>query len=96
MDIKVEAFMIGKDEKVLEGEPEFEQFSTVYAFTSQGSQGPGIVMDLYSSSPVVKRTCDETDPYLLENRGKSQIRFYSTDSNVKHRLVYSLNSSETI
>jgi malonyl CoA-acyl carrier protein transacylase len=78
------------------GETEFEQFCTVYAFTGQGSQGPGIVMDLYSSSPVVKRIWDENDPYSLENYGKSQICFYSTGSNVKYRLVYSLNSSETI
>ena len=43
-----------RGEKVLEGTAEVAQPTTVYVFTGQGSQEPGMGMDLYNSSPAAR------------------------------------------
>ena len=59
-----------RDEKVLEGSAEVAQPPTAYVFTGQGSQEPGMGMDLYNSSPVAKEVWDRADKYLMDNYGE--------------------------
>lgn len=53
-----------RGEKVLEGSAEVAQPSTVYVFTGQGSQEPGMGMDLYNSSPAARAVWDGADAHL--------------------------------
>jgi fatty acid synthase subunit alpha len=48
-------------EKVLEGSAEVAQPTTVYVFTSQGSQKPSMGMDLYNSSPTARAVWEGAD-----------------------------------
>jgi fatty acid synthase subunit beta len=43
-----------RGEEVLEGSAEIAQSTTVYVFTSQGSQEAGTRMDLYNPSPAAR------------------------------------------
>jgi fatty acid synthase subunit beta len=67
--LQIQAFKAATGDKVLEGEAELEQVPTAYIFTGQGSQAPGMGMELYRSSPVAKKIWDDIDQYLLENYG---------------------------
>ncbi|KAJ3783459.1 fatty acid synthase [Lentinula aff. detonsa] len=51
-------------EKVLEGSAEVSQPTTAYVFTGQGSQEPGMGMDLYNSSPAARAVWDGADEHL--------------------------------
>jgi fatty acid synthase subunit beta len=50
-----------RGEKVIQGSAEVYQLSTVYAFTGQGSQEPGMGMDLYNSSPAARAVWEGAD-----------------------------------
>ena len=57
-----------RDEKVLEGSAEVAQPPTAYVFTGQGSQEPGMGMDLYNSSPAARAVWEGADAHLLARR----------------------------
>jgi len=52
-------------DKVLTGSAEVKQPTAVYVFTGQGSQEPGMGMDLYNSSPAARAVWDGADTYLM-------------------------------
>ncbi|KAF9490473.1 fatty acid synthetase alpha subunit [Pleurotus eryngii] len=60
-----------RGEKVLQGSAEIAQPTTVYVFTGQGSQEPGMGMDLYNSSPAARAVWDGADAHLLAVYGFS-------------------------
>ncbi|KAK2463415.1 hypothetical protein APHAL10511_004501 [Amanita phalloides] len=62
-----------RGETVLEGTAEVAQPPTVYVFTGQGSQEPGMGMDLYNSSPAARAVWDGADAHLLSVYGFSII-----------------------
>ena len=71
-----------RGEKVLEGGAEVAQPTTVYAFTGQGSQEPGMGMELYASSPVAKEVWDRADKHFMDNYGN-----YTEQCINKHMLI---------
>jgi fatty acid synthase subunit alpha len=54
-----------RGEKIIQGSAEVAQPPTVYVFTGQGSQEPGMGMDLYNSSPAARAVWDGADEHLL-------------------------------
>ena len=60
-----------RGEKVLTGSAEVSQPTTVYVFTGQGSQEPGMGMDLYNSSPAARAVWEGADAHLLAVYGFS-------------------------
>src|ERR1700735_546560 len=60
-------------EKIIDGTAEVAQPPTVYVFTGQGSQEPGMGMDLYNSSPAARAVWDAADEHLLAVYGFSII-----------------------
>ena len=62
--VKIETFN-NCGEKVLEGSAEVAQPTMVYVFTGQGSQEPGMGMDLYNSSPAAHAVWEGADAHLL-------------------------------
>jgi malonyl CoA-acyl carrier protein transacylase len=59
--------------KIIGGTAKVVQPPTVYIFTGQGSQEPGVGMDLYNSSPAAPAVWDAADKHLLEVYGFSII-----------------------
>ncbi|KAI5122922.1 hypothetical protein M0805_007600 [Coniferiporia weirii] len=57
--------------KVLEGSAEVAQPTTAYVFTGQGSQEPGMGMDLYNNSPAARAVWEGADKHLLAVYGFS-------------------------
>ncbi|KAG8960500.1 3-oxoacyl-[acyl-carrier-protein] synthase, partial [Tulasnella sp. 425] len=55
---------IQRGEKVLVGTAEVAQAPTVYVFTGQGSQEPGMGMELCSSSPAARAVWEAADKHL--------------------------------
>ncbi|KAE8551412.1 hypothetical protein EYB25_005299 [Talaromyces marneffei] len=84
--LQIQAFKAATGDKVLEGEAELEQVPTAYIFTGQGSQAPGMGMELYKSSPVAKKIWDDIDRYLLENYGWSILKM--VQENPKSHTIY--------
>ena len=52
-------------ENVIQGSAKVSQSSTIYVFTGQGSQEPGMGMDLYNSSPAACAVWEGADAHLL-------------------------------
>jgi len=52
-------------DKFLTGSAEVKQPTTVYVFTGQDSQEPGMGVDPYSSSPAARAVWDGADTHLL-------------------------------
>src|ERR1700733_7961276 len=72
MVIKVETTN-QRGEKIIDGTAEVAQPPTVYVLTGQGSQEPGMGMDLYNSSPAARAVWDAADEHLLAVYGFSII-----------------------
>jgi len=53
------------------GSAEVSQPTTVYVFTGQGSQEPGMGIDLYNSSPAARAVWEGADAHLLAVYGFS-------------------------
>jgi len=55
----------------IQGSSEVSQPNTVYVFTGQGSQEPGMGMDLSNSSPAARAVWEGADAHLLAVYGFS-------------------------
>src|SRR5215472_12657218 len=53
-----------RGDKVLDGTTEVTQPLAVYAFTGQGSQEPGMGMDLYNNSPAARAVWEGANAHL--------------------------------
>ncbi|KAJ3916064.1 fatty acid synthase [Lentinula edodes] len=73
-------------EKVLEGSAEVSQPTTAYVFTGQGSQEPGMGMDLYNSSPAARAVWDGADEHLRAVYGFSILEIVK--ENPKEKTVH--------
>ncbi|KPV74523.1 uncharacterized protein RHOBADRAFT_28081 [Rhodotorula graminis WP1] len=84
--IKVETVDVEAGNVVLSGTAEVAQAPTAYVFTGQGSQEPGMGMELYNSSPVARAVWDEADRHLGEVYGFSILEIVRT--NPKEKTVH--------
>jgi fatty acid synthase subunit alpha, fungi type len=75
-----------RGEKVIQGSAEVCQSSTVYVFTGQGSQEPGMGMDLYNSSPAARAVWDGADTHLLAVYGFSIVEIVK--DNPKEKTIH--------
>ncbi|EIW84299.1 fatty acid synthase [Coniophora puteana RWD-64-598 SS2] len=75
-----------RDEKVLEGTAEVAQPTTVYVFTGQGSQEPGMGMDLYNNSPAARAVWEGADAHLLAVYGFSIVEIVK--DNPKQKTIH--------
>lgn len=80
--VKVETFN-EHGEKVLEGSAEVSQPTTVYVFTGQGSQEPGMGMDLYNNSPAARAVWEGADAHLLAVYGFSIVEIVKDNPKAK-------------
>ncbi|KAG6813968.1 hypothetical protein H0H92_005223, partial [Tricholoma furcatifolium] len=80
--VKVETFN-GRGEKVLDGSAEVKQPNTVYVFTGQGSQEPGMGMDLYNNSPAARAVWEGADTHLLAVYGFSIVEIVKDNPKTK-------------
>ncbi|PWY75218.1 beta subunit of fatty acid synthase [Aspergillus sclerotioniger CBS 115572] len=69
--LKITAVKAGTDEAVIQAEAEVDQPSTVYVFTGQGSQSPGMGQSLYKSSAAARAIWDAADKFFVETYGWS-------------------------
>ncbi|KAF8656258.1 hypothetical protein AX16_002694 [Volvariella volvacea WC 439] len=76
----------GQGEKVLEGTAEVAQPTTVYVFTGQGSQEPGMGMDLFNSSPAARAVWEGADAHLTAVYGFSIIEIVK--DNPKEKTIH--------
>ncbi|KAL0953237.1 hypothetical protein HGRIS_004490 [Hohenbuehelia grisea] len=72
-----------RGEKVIQGSAEIAQPTTVYVFTGQGSQEPGMGMDLYNSSPAARAVWDGADTHLLAVYGFSIVEIVKDNPKTK-------------
>lgn len=84
--IKVETVDLTSGSIVLTGTAEVAQAPTAYVFTGQGSQEPGMGMELYNSSPVARAVWDEADRHLGEVYGFSILEIVR--NNPKEKTVH--------
>ena len=77
-----------RGEKVIQGSAEVSQPSTVYVFTGQGSQEPGMGMDLrlYNSSPAARAVWEGADAHLLAIYGFSIVEIVK--DNPKEKTIH--------
>ncbi|EAU85370.1 fatty acid synthetase alpha subunit [Coprinopsis cinerea okayama7 len=73
-------------EKVLLGSAEVAQPTTVYVFTGQGSQEPGMGMDLYNSSPAARAVWEGADAHLRAVYGFSIVEIVK--DNPKEKTIH--------
>ncbi|KAG2076495.1 hypothetical protein BDR04DRAFT_694370 [Suillus decipiens] len=85
MVVKVET-LNQREEKVLEGTAEVAQATTVYVFTGQGSQEPGMGMDLYNSSSAARAVWEGADAHLLAVYGFSIVEIVK--DNPKEKTIH--------
>lgn len=71
--IEVSTIDVASGTKVLVGQAEVSQAPTAYVFTGQGSQEPGMGMELYTSSEVARKVWDKADEHLGDVYGFSII-----------------------
>lgn len=83
--VKVETFN-SQGEKVLEGTAEVAQPTTVYVFTGQGSQEPGMGMDLYNNSPAARSVWEAADAHLTAVYGFSIVEIVK--ANPKEKTIH--------
>ncbi|KAF8299660.1 hypothetical protein DL93DRAFT_2102899 [Clavulina sp. PMI_390] len=83
--IKVET-VNQRGEKIIEGTAEVAQPPEVYFFTGQGSQEPGVGMDLYASSPAACAVWDAADEHLTAVYGFSIIELVK--QNPKEKTIH--------
>ncbi|KAK0531483.1 fatty acid synthase alpha subunit Lsd1 [Tilletia horrida] len=75
-----------RGEKVIEGSAEIAQPPTAFVFTGQGSQEPGMGMDLYNASATSKAIWDEADEHLKSSMGFSILEI--VNKNPLSKTVY--------
>ena len=75
-----------RSEKVLEGTAEIAQPTTAYVFTGQGSQEPGMGMELYNNSPTARSVWDAADAHLIAVYGFSIIEIVK--DNPKEKTIH--------
>lgn len=75
-----------RGEKVIEGTAEVAQPNTVYVFTGQGSQEPGMGMDLYNNSPAARAVWDAADAHLTAVYGFSIVEIVK--NNPKEKTIH--------
>lgn len=85
MVLKIET-LNSSDEKVLEGTAEVSQARTAYVFTGQGSQEPGMGMELYNTSPSARAVWDSADSHLRSVYGFSILDIVK--SNPKEKVIH--------
>ncbi len=85
MVVKVETFNT-RGEKVLDGTADVAQPTTVYAFTGQGSQEPGMGMELYNTSPAARAVWDGGDAHLSAVYGFSIVEIVK--DNPKEKTIH--------
>ena len=85
MVVKIETFNY-RGEKVLKGSAEVAQPTMVYVFTGQGSQEPGMGMDLYNSSPAARAIWEGADTHLLAVYGFSIVEIVK--DNPKKKTIH--------
>ncbi|GAA5924777.1 hypothetical protein JCM1841_004145 [Sporobolomyces salmonicolor] len=84
--IKVETVDVEAGNVVLSGTAEVMQAPTAYVFTGQGSQEPGMGMELYNNSPIARAVWDQADAHLGEVYGFSILEIVRT--NPKEKTVH--------
>ena len=77
-------------DKFLTGSAEVKQPTTVYVFMGQGSQEPGIGVDLDNSSPAARTVWDSADTHLLVSYSFSVTGIVR--GNPKEKTIYSCGS----
>ena len=73
-------------EEVLEGSAEVSQPTTAYVFTGQGSQEPGMGIDLYNTSPAACAVWDGADEHLRAVYGFSILEIVK--DNPKEKTIH--------